>query len=44
MELKQLKKGGQELMDLLSLKETLDELARVNRVQWYRDVLRRGDN
>ena len=29
------KRSSQELMDLLGLKETLDRLAKTNRIRWY---------
>ena len=37
------KRMSQELMSLLSLKDTLDGLARASRVQWYGHVLRRDN-
>ena len=35
------KRKSQELMSLLGLKDTLDELARVSGVRWYGHVLRK---
>ena len=37
------KRTSQELMSLLSLKDTLDGLARASRVQWYGHILRRDN-
>ena len=31
-------------MDMLGLKETIDQLVTVNRVRWYGDVLSRDDD
>ena len=33
-----------EQMDMLGLRETIDQLATANDVRWYRHVLRRDDN
>ena len=38
------KKTTEEQMDMLGLKETIDWLATVNGVRWYRHVLRRDDD
>ena len=38
------KRRSQELMSLLGLKDTLDELARVSGVRWYGYVLRRDND
>ena len=38
------KKSSQELMDSLSLEETLTGSARVSKVRWCGDVLRDGDD
>ena len=37
------KRKSQELISLLGLKDTLDELARASGVQWYGQVLRRDN-
>ena len=37
------KRKSQELMSLLSFKDTLDGLARASGVQWYGHVLRRDN-
>ena len=37
------RKTSEEQMDMLGLKETIDQLATVNGVRWYGHVLRRGD-
>ena len=33
-----------ELMEMLGLKETLDRMAKANRVRWYEHVIRRDDD
>ena len=38
------RKTGEEQMDTLELKETLDQLATANGVRWYGHVLRRDDD
>ena len=38
------RKATEEQMDMLRLKETIDQLATVNGVRWYGHVLRRDDN
>ena len=39
------RKNNEELMEMLDLEETLDKMAKVNRVLWYGHVVRRdGDN
>ena len=35
------KRSSEELMELLGLEQTLNRLAKANRVRWYRQVLRR---
>ena len=37
------RKTTEKQMDMLGLKETLDQLATVNGVRWYGHVLRRDD-
>ena len=39
-----IEKRSQELLSLLGLKDTLDGLARASEVQWYGQVLRRGND
>ena len=36
------KKRAEDLMEMLVLKETVDQMAKANGVRWYRHVLRRG--
>ena len=38
------RKTTEEQMDMLGLKETIDQLATANGVRWYRHVLRRDDD
>ena len=38
------RKTTEEQMDMLGLKETIDQLATANGVKWYRHVLRRDDD
>ena len=38
------RKTTEEQMDMLGLKETIDQLATVNGVRWYGHVLRRDDD
>ena len=38
------RKRTEEQMDMLGLKETIDQLAIVNGVRWYGHVLRKDDN
>ena len=38
------KRSSQELMNLLGLEETLDRLAKANKMQWYGHVLRRDND
>ena len=38
------RKTTEEQMDMLGLKETIDQLATANGVRWYEHVLRRDDN
>ena len=38
------RKRSTDLMLMLSLKETIDQLAIANSVRWYGDVLRREDS
>ena len=37
------RKGSTDLMFMLGLKETIDQLAMANSVRWYGHVLRRED-
>ena len=37
------KKRTEDLMEMLGLKETVVQMAKVNGVRWYRHVLRRDD-
>ena len=37
------KKRTEDLMEMLGLKEAVVQMAKVNRVRWYRYVLRRDD-
>ena len=37
------KRKTEELMTMLGLKETVDQLANANGVRWYGDVLRKDD-
>ena len=37
------KKRTEDLMEMLELKETVVQMAKVNGVRWYRHVLRRDD-
>ena len=37
------KKGTEDLMEMLELKETVVQMAKANGVRWYRHVLRRDD-
>ena len=38
------KRSSQELMELFSLEETLNRLAKVNGIRWYEQVLRRDSD
>ena len=38
------RKKMEDLMEMLGLKETLDRMAKANRVRWYGHVIRRDDN
>ena len=38
------KKSTKDLMQILDLNETIDQLARANRVSWYGHVLRKDKN
>ena len=38
------KKSTEKQMDMLGLKETIDQLATANGVRWYGHVLRRDDD
>ena len=38
------RKSTEEQMDMLGLKENMDQLATANGVKWYRRVLRRDDD
>ena len=37
------RKNTEDLMKMLSLKETLDKMAKANGVRWYEHVVRRDD-
>ena len=37
------RKNSEELMEMLGLKETLDEITKVNGVMWYRHMVSRDD-
>ena len=43
MEKKRTEKKTDDLMEMLGLKETVVQLAKVNGVRWYRHMLRRDD-
>ena len=38
------RQNDEELMEMLGLKETFDEMAKVNGVLWYEHVVRRDDD
>ena len=38
------RKNNEELMEMLGLEETLDEMAKVNRVLWYEHVVSKDDD